>query len=135
MKTTITKYNALNARISNGHSRPTPCISMMGKGQFRLNKSLLEMMGATIGEGVEFLRDGEEWYVAKAAANGLPLCMARNGAATFHSVILYDALSEAAEVPAGRFSVAKEAHTIDGQKCYAVLVGSAKVQAIKRQAA
>lgn len=134
---TIVKYNASNARLTPMNARKSPSLSMQERGQYRLNRALLEMLGAKTADGVEFIHDTTdgEWYVAKAKQDGLPLRATKNGGCTVNSVVIKDAMVGSAEVTSGRFDVCATHSMVDGQKCYAILFGSAKSRAVKRKAA
>lgn len=131
------RYNAINARVAPTDAKIAPSIALQQGGQFRLNRNLLKLMGATIGDGVELFHDeaNREWYIAKAKADGIPLRRAKHGGATMHSRIIRDLIQEGAEVTHGRFTVSDAVHMIEGMKCYAILIGSAKVRADKKRAA
>jgi hypothetical protein len=124
---TIIRYNALNSRLDKGKSQKAPALSMQERGAFRLNRSLMDLMGVKIGESIELLHDtsASEWYITKGGENGLVIRHQKNGGSQFASVILAKLMAEAADAPSGRFLVATKSVEVDGSEAWAVLISSA----------
>lgn len=128
---TIIRYTATNARMDKGQGRQDPNLSVRQEGTFRLNKATMKLLGIMAGDHVEVLcdQDANEWYLRKGDKTALPVRVGKNQAGFFRSVILHDAfmksVPDALEGGNGRFLVAREACTVDGVKCHAVLTSSA----------
>ncbi|HRH68844.1 MAG TPA: hypothetical protein PLB89_04985 [Flavobacteriales bacterium] len=131
-KPALTRYNMKNARLSHGLSVKDPVLSMRDIGSFRLNKALMELIGARVGDRVELLHDtnAKEWYLAFNKADGFELRKATNGGALFASVILRNAIVEdiGPVKKSNSWVVAKtptEAETDNG-KAWAILTSTAE---------
>lgn len=127
----IIRYTAANARMDKGQARQYPNLSVRREGAFRMNKATMKLLGVKAGDHVEVLhdQDANEWYLRKGDKTAMQVRTGKNHSGFFHSVILHDAfmksVPDALEGGNGRFLVAREASTVDGVKCHAVLTSSA----------
>lgn len=123
----ITRYNESNARLPNGSRILLPRLSMMENGAFRMNRPLMELLKAKVGDGVEMLHDSteEQWYICKSKS-GLTVNKGSNGSGQFHSRVIHAALiaSEEGAPAKGGMPVSTSATTVDGIKCYPVMTAS-----------
>ena len=119
------RYNVINSRRKHRGMILSPKVSIQRSGRFRLNKALLDILEASIGDGVELMcDDAGEWYVSKAKMEGIKLYRSSSKSCEFFSRIAADAIFQEIDADSGTFLVSKIPHVFDGQKCYSILLSS-----------
>lgn len=104
-----------------------PRLSFQKTGSFRINSLAVRLLGIKKGHGIIIVHDEKEgeWYI-RSSEGGIRTNIAKQGYATFFSIILADDLKETTGKASGSMRIVKEPTTVQSVMAYNLLVSATK---------
>lgn len=121
------EYNETTARKGKGSVMTEPRLSFQKTGSFRINSLAVRLLGIKKGHGIIIVHDEKEgeWYI-RSSEGGIRTNIAKQGYATFFSIILADDLKETTGKASGSMRIVKEPTTVQSVMAYNLLVSATK---------